>query len=211
MDWYAGEAGSAAVAGYSAAAETSWMAPTLVAGEDVTTSVMYGNAYGIAASSMEGGMIQGAAGGFTSGLLASNGNFNAGLRGAASGAIFGGLNGFYGDQWSAGRLAANAIAGGISARIQGTDFVTGFERSFVTGAAQWGYTSNVGYSPNALPGWNQPDGVSQNYEYNSLGQQYSDSWGENVIGFNKGLTGNSWSDLGTQGDIVSRILITYQV
>ncbi|MDD5248611.1 MAG: hypothetical protein PHY45_06485 [Rhodocyclaceae bacterium] len=63
---------------------------------------------------------------FAASYLASGGDFQAGLRGAASGAILGGVDGYYGNAWGLDRVAANAVAGGISSRIQGGSFADGF-------------------------------------------------------------------------------------
>jgi hypothetical protein len=86
----------------------------------------------------------GAAGGATMGasLTAMNGgNFreviSAGIKGGAQGAIsgaaFGGVSGYYGDQWSLGRVAANGTAGGISSKVSGGNFNDGLKTSLVTG------------------------------------------------------------------------------
>ena len=86
----------------------------------------------------------GAAGGATMGasLTAMNGgNFreviSAGIKGGAQGAIsgaaFGGVSGYYGDQWTLGRVAANGAAGGVSSSASGGNFNDGLKTSLATG------------------------------------------------------------------------------
>lgn len=67
------------------------------------------------------------------------GNIESALYGAFSGAAFGGLNGFYGDAWSVGRVAANTAMGGTISRAMGGSFVTGAKFALVSSLAQWGF------------------------------------------------------------------------
>jgi RHS repeat-associated protein len=149
-----------------------------------------------------GGAFAGAASGFASGYVASNGDVNSAFKGAASGATFGAVGGYYGDSWSGERLVANSAAGGISARIYGGDFRDGMRNSFLTGSANWAYTSSVGYKPDGLPGRNQENiDDDQTYKWDELtGQQTASSRGMNVVGNNNSV------DFCRQGSMCSRAL-----
>lgn len=63
-----------------------------------------------------GGITAGASGGFAAGVVGSGGNFDAGLQGAASGALFGWAGGM-GDPTSIERYSAHAFAGCLSGEI----------------------------------------------------------------------------------------------
>ncbi|MBY0578934.1 MAG: RHS repeat-associated core domain-containing protein [Burkholderiales bacterium] len=63
-----------------------------------------------------GGIAAGTAGGFAAGVVGSGGDLNAGLQGAASGAMFGWAGGM-GDPASFERYAAHAFAGCLSGEI----------------------------------------------------------------------------------------------
>lgn len=149
-----------------------------------------------------GGATAGAAAGFAGGFVASNGDMNSAFKGAAGGAAFGAVGGYYGDAWSAQRLAANSFAGGVSARLYGGNFEDGIGTSFVTGSANWTYMSSVGYKPDGLPGWNQENiGDDQTYKWDQLtGQQTASSRGMNVVG------NNNLVDFCRQGSMCSRAL-----
>ncbi len=103
-----------------AAAETSVATGTEISAESFSEMS--------AASAIAGG----AAGGFTAGFLASGGNFQAGLDGAADGAIFSGLNSMAQvNNWGAvATIGANSIAGGVMTRAQGRELYFGNERCF---------------------------------------------------------------------------------
>ncbi len=98
----------------------------------------------------------GAVGGATMGasLTAMNGgNFReiisagakGGAQGAMSGALFGGVSGFYGDQWSLGRVAATGTTGGVSSVAAGGSFQDGFKLSAILAVSQmgWQYTKEA--------------------------------------------------------------------
>jgi hypothetical protein len=59
------------------------------------------------------------------------------LQGAAAGAIMGGVQGFYGTNFSVDRIPATAIAGGLGSQIQGGSFKRGFEISGGVAALTW--------------------------------------------------------------------------
>ncbi len=84
-----------------------------------------------------------AAGGFTAGFLGSGGNLQAGLYGALTGAVFGGI-GQYGDQAGWGnsmgqdgfgsRVLAHAVGGGMTGALQGQKFLSS---AMAAGAGEW--------------------------------------------------------------------------
>jgi RHS repeat-associated protein len=79
---------------------------------------------------MAAGAIGGAAGGFTGSMIMSGGDFTAGLRGAIGGGLTGGISGFYGSEYTAGRVLANSAAGGVQSRLQGGSFADGARIAF---------------------------------------------------------------------------------
>lgn len=107
------------------------------------------------AASMAAG---GATAGFTSGFLASGGDINAGMKGALNGAISGGIFGGVSTYASLNnfnmfqRIGANALAGGVTASLQGGSFADGFRYAASSGILSESYTKFVGYSVDASPG-----------------------------------------------------------
>jgi hypothetical protein len=88
------------------------------------------------------GTMAGAAGGAAAGFAAGGimgGNIESAVYGAFSGAAFGGLNGFYGDAWSVGRVAANSAMGGTISRAMGGNFEAGAKFALISSLAQWGF------------------------------------------------------------------------
>jgi RHS repeat-associated protein len=177
----------------------------LYSGAAANTVLNGGAAWTIAGTSISTttGIISGASGGFAGGLVASNGNVEAALKGVVSGAMFGAINGYYGNQWGWERVGANTAAGAASAKIYGTNVLSGAAGSFITSVARWGYNSQVGYDANPLPGENR-DYTS--YMPDDNGRQPLDRIGMNVIGLNKELTGDFWEDFGKQGSLLSKTL-----
>ncbi|TAJ17834.1 MAG: RHS repeat-associated core domain-containing protein [Rugosibacter sp.] len=186
--YYTGQyIGSTFAASAGSTGGTSWaVASTTTTGYTLTVA---GSATAAAGASFAGSYV------------ASGGDFRTATRAAASGALFGAVDGYYGKDWSYERLGANALAGGISAKIYGTDFATGFTNSFVTGAARWAYSS-VGYDTNPMPGENRPNATGDaTYDFDvNTGRQFSDSIGNNVVG------GNNLVDFCKQQSICSKIL-----
>ena len=86
---------------------SGWLAGTTLAGNTVAIG---GTAGGIA--------------GFVGGALIS-GSIKGAVKGAFSGAVFGGVAGYFGSTYSINRVAADSIAGGISAEIYGQKFKDG--------------------------------------------------------------------------------------
>jgi len=85
-----------------------------------------------AASGTVGGIVGGAAAGFVGGatLTALNGGdlnqvVSSGMKGAAAGAIMGGIAGYYGQDWTLGRVATTTVGGGIASEVSGGSFRQG--------------------------------------------------------------------------------------
>lgn len=57
------------------------------------------------------------------------GNLNSALSGAVTGAISGGIGGYFGNNYSLRRVGAEAVSGGVNARINGGKFSDGFKFS----------------------------------------------------------------------------------
>ncbi|MCX7110500.1 MAG: FG-GAP-like repeat-containing protein [Proteobacteria bacterium] len=111
-------------AGLASAAYQSYAATTILNG---------GTALTIGSSvSMTSGIIGGAAGGFSAGLVASNGNFQSAIKSGLSGTMTGGISGYYGPEYSIGRVLANGLGSGISSTIQGGNFIDGIKSGIVT-------------------------------------------------------------------------------
>ena len=76
----------------------------------------------------------GAVRGFAASLVGSGGNLRKGVQGAASGALFGGIQGQYGDQWTTGRVVQHTLAGAISSGLHDGNLTKGFKTSLITSA-----------------------------------------------------------------------------
>jgi len=148
----------------------------------------------------------GAGTGFTLGAI-SGGDIQSGLRGAAAGAILGGVDGHYGKSWNLERVAVKAAAGGLAARIQGGRFEDGFLNSGLASGTRYLYNNMVGYDVTAAPGENQPgnDVDRQVYDPNKDGRLALKDQHMNIIGLNKPFN-NSILDLIKQGGTLSRAL-----
>ena len=68
--------------------------------------------------------IGGAVAGFVGGAIIS-GNLKGAVKGAFAGTIMGGVAGYFGNTYSVSRIAADSVAGGISAEIYGQKFKDG--------------------------------------------------------------------------------------
>jgi RHS repeat-associated protein len=121
---------SSAAAAEGAAAASGADASLVAASSSAASSAIYVGAYSAASTSVTGGMIAGAAGGFAGGFIASDGNLKQAMIGAATGAISGGINGYYGSSYSFWRVTANGVNGGIGSVLRGGSFATGFRQSF---------------------------------------------------------------------------------
>jgi RHS repeat-associated protein len=92
-----------------------------------------------------------AAGGAVAGGIAT-GTAKGVVTGAVSGGMFGGIDTAFAGQYSAGRVLADAAAGGASAAMQGGDFWQGFGISATAASAELAYQRIVGYQSEWAPG-----------------------------------------------------------
>ena len=98
---------------YGAASAWAWgLMPSTAAG--VATSGAY----------VGSAVIGGAAAGFVGGAIISR-SLTGAVKGAFAGALTGGIAGYFGNTYSASRIAADSVAGGISAEIYGQKFKDG--------------------------------------------------------------------------------------
>jgi len=69
----------------------------------------------------------------------------AGVKGAFTGAMFGAIGGYYGNNWTSSRVAANSLAGGVSSRASGGKFVDGLKISLAMSMMRmgWEYTKKA--------------------------------------------------------------------
>lgn len=81
--------------------------------------------------------------------------------GAFSGAVFGAVGGYYGDAWTPGRVAASALAGGVTSKVSGGKFKDGAFLSALTSGARYLYNKVVNYDITLKKGGNA---VSKNPE-----------------------------------------------
>ena len=108
----------------------------------------YASAAGVAATSTTALIVGGAAGGFTAGFLSSGGDFNAGLQGAFTGAVFAGIGAAANaNGWGmAEKVGAHAVGGCITASAGGGSCAQGAisaavgkaATGFLTDAGSWG-------------------------------------------------------------------------
>lgn len=80
------------------------------------------------------------AGGFAAGVVGSTimgASPRQALLAGAAGAIMGGVTGYYGNAYSASRVAVTAVGGGISSEIQGGSFKQGFKISGALAFTTW--------------------------------------------------------------------------
>ena len=108
---------------------------------------------GLSASfGLSGAAASGMLGGALSGAIMSGGNLRSTVIGGITGGIYRGINGYYGNNWGLGRVAANSLAGGVQSTLQGGKFVDGVKGAFVTSAASWAYASTVKWAADPRPG-----------------------------------------------------------
>ena len=117
----------AAVVSYvSAGALSSWAASWAGAVGTVGNSIATGSILGFSSGAIITGSLKGA------------------VNGAFTGAIMGGIAGHYGDKWSASRVGANAVGGGVASEATGGKFRDGFKLAGLTSAMQYVYHSTLG-------------------------------------------------------------------
>lgn len=70
------------------------------------------------------------------------------LKGAFSGATFGGINRYFGDNWNWNwnRVGANTLAGGVSSKASGGNFADGAKLSFALSVAKLGFEKMKAYA-----------------------------------------------------------------
>ncbi|NQZ11383.1 MAG: hypothetical protein HRT35_29880, partial [Algicola sp.] len=78
-----------------------------------------------------GSAVVGAISGAVSGAIMT-GSLEGAWKGAVTGALMGGVNGYFGNSWNMQRVAANGVAKGITARINGGKFMDGLKGSLAT-------------------------------------------------------------------------------
>jgi hypothetical protein len=107
-----GVVASFATFGALAPAATAWAAGTLGVAATTTTATV------------AGGVIAGAASGIVSQVV-STGSFDNLGQAALAGAIGGGVGGYYGNTWNAGRVVATTAASGVASEVTGGNFRDG--------------------------------------------------------------------------------------
>lgn len=153
MNWYASS--TAATSGFAA------------------DSVAYTKVYAAAADTMEGGIVRGAASGFTGNLLASNGDVKEAFQGATSGAAFGAFSHWETTSWNHlanpanvtpdeirnaqrnwlqifEKTVAESMSQGAIYAAYGKSFRAGFQSELLSAAAYEVYMAYTPWSPQAL-------------------------------------------------------------
>lgn len=77
------------------------------------------------------GVAVGAVRGFASSWLGSSGNVQEGFKGAASGALFGGIQGRYGERWTLARVIQQSLAGALASGLYHGEFSKGFKSAML--------------------------------------------------------------------------------
>ena len=131
---------AAAVLTYGAA--SGWMASAAVAegGSTALANVTFLETQGTLAATgltTTGSALAGAASGFAAGGI-MGGNMESAVYGAFTGGISGGVAGYFGDTYSLTRVGAEAVAGGVNARIRGGKFSDGFKSALTMSLLTYG-------------------------------------------------------------------------
>jgi RHS repeat-associated protein len=149
-----------------------------------------------AGSAIADGMIAGAIAGAVAGGI--TGGWKGALVGALSGAMFGGIAGGYGEAWTMGRVAENAVAGGISSEASGGKFKQGFILSGLLALSQYSYNKVMKYDVT----WKKGDGLA------STDGTYDEAFpvpkNPNVFGTNERLNPSGGGNFWKQGGWLSR-------
>ena len=106
--------------GYLAPLASAWLATAVIAEGTITVA---------------GAMVAGAVSGALAGGIM--GGWRGALAGAVTGAILGGAGAYYGNTWTAGRVAIEGAGGGIGSEIQGGKFAQGFLLAAAFSSIQW--------------------------------------------------------------------------
>jgi len=107
---------------------------------------------------------------------------SSGVKGAFSGAVFGGIGGYYGDAWNIGRVSANGLAGGVTSKANGGEFRDGARLALATSIVRLGWEKMRGITnAHKINASNQPSG--RGLVYNSRGEPmtYSNRGSEQMI------------------------------
>ena len=90
--------------------------------------------------------------GGTNAAIQSGGDTEAIARGAAAGALMGGVSDYYGDSYTLGRVGASTVAGGTASTIMGGNFEDGATFAFTTSSMAYLYNDVVGDPVQPEPG-----------------------------------------------------------
>lgn len=101
----------------------------------VASAGLSGTAATVAAGAIAGAISGAVAGGILTG------SWNGALGGAAAGAITGGIAGYFGDAYSATRVIADSVGGGVSAELNGESFRQGALIAFTISAITYAAVS----------------------------------------------------------------------
>jgi len=92
-----------------------------------------------------GGAVAGAVGGAAAAAI-MGGDIGKGFAmGAFSGATFGAVGGYYGGAWTAGRVVASTVVGGVTSKVSGGKFKDGAFMAALTSGARYLYNKVVRY------------------------------------------------------------------
>jgi len=159
-----------------------------------------------------GSAVVGASVGFTAGII-NGGSPQSGFRGAISGGLLGGIDGYFGQDLTIQRVAARAFGSGLAARIQGGLFEDGFLTSAVNSAARYLYNAVTNYDVSLSPGGSRagpgiPCGELGSSCYKPIDGGYvpAEFSTVNVIGHNEMLEGDYWKDFFKQSGAGSQAL-----
>jgi RHS repeat-associated protein len=135
-DPYVRTAAALVAAYFTYGAASSYFTGAAMAGGSSTTFAtvaVSSEAGGVIGASLTGAgtAVASAAAGFAAGGI-QGGNLNSALSGAVSGAISGGISGYFGSSYPVERIAANAVAGGVSSSIRGGKFSEGLKFALST-------------------------------------------------------------------------------
>jgi RHS repeat-associated protein len=190
----------------ASAAATAGYASTAAMAAATTSGIM-----GMSVATVSG-IVGGASAGFAGGLLASGGDINAGLRGALTGGVLGGVGASLNNSAfnTFERVMLKASASGAMAKLQGGSFGDGFKMEIGLASASIGFRHLVGWDATAALGENQRgasncvDIGANCYRFDEQAKIPSDWQGKNVIGLN--LPWDGKGDFLKQSGLLSKVL-----
>lgn len=103
--------------------------------------------------------------------MGSGGNIKAALTGAVAGAVTGSVAGYYGADYNISRVFTNSVANGVSAKIQGRDFMEGLRSGLITSFAGYGLARATEFTDNLKKLACQ---TGRSCEYNKWGELLTD-------------------------------------